>query len=119
MWELLAGNCLAALLRNALGRWINITVDLCARGGASGDAGSGASSLFLDQNEVRRVKKNNFGGRPPSFLGVWMSGHHLLEDTNIRPCYSLRESCPSGESREVTHEQHAKGDARGLGVGRR
>lgn len=81
-------------------------------------ARSVASSLFLDQNEVRGVKKNYFEGRPPSFLGVWMSGLYLLEDPNIRPCYSLRESCPSEESREVTHEQHAKGDARGLVVGR-
>ena len=63
-------------------------------------------------------KENYFGGRPPSFLGVWMSVHDLLEDPSIRPCYSLRESCPSEESRDVTHEQHAKGDARGLVVGR-
>ena len=87
------------------------------RGGGGGGGGSGASSLFVDQNQVCGVKKNYFGGRPPSFLGVWMSGLYLLEDPNIRPCYSLRESCPSEESREATHEQHAKGDARGLGVG--
>ena len=86
-------------------------------GAGGGGRRSGASTLFVDQNQVCGVKKNYFGGRPPSFLGVWMSGLYLLEDPNIRPCYSLRESCPSEESREVTHEQHAKGDARGLGVG--
>ena len=93
------------------------TVDLCDGRGAPGVAPERGPLFFLDQNEVCGVKKNYFGGRPSSFLGVWMSGLYLLEDPNIRPCYSLRESCPSEESREVTHEQHAKGDARGLGVG--
>ena len=53
---------------------------------------SGASSLFLDQNEVRGVKKNYFGGRPPSFLGVWMSGLYLLEDPNIRPVIACEKA---------------------------
>ena len=89
------------------------TVDLCDGRGAPGVAPERGPLFFLDQNEVCGVK-----GRPPSFLGVWMSGHDLLEDPNIRPCYSLRESCPSEESRDVTHEQHAKVDARGLVDGR-
>ena len=36
------------------------TVDLCDGAGALGGARSGASSLFLDRNEVRGVKKNYF-----------------------------------------------------------
>ena len=91
MWEVLAGNRMAVLLRNALGRRINCWSVWWERGPGAGPR-SGASSLFLDQNEVRGVKKNYFGGRPPSFLGVWMSGLYLLEDPNIRPVIACEKA---------------------------
>ena len=41
--------------------------------------GSPPSLLFSDRNEARRAEKIFFGGRPPRYLGVWMTAPPLSE----------------------------------------